>query len=97
MDISRERHAVAQRVNVYADYVHRSAINSAGVCVPFCRRLNKHEIFNKLRGIFRKVPKLFRNAVVESNGSGRRSAIQLEQKFARSLSLRISQLGYPIL
>lgn len=30
-------------------------------------------------------------------GSGRRSAIQLEQKFARSLCLRISQLGYPIL
>lgn len=61
------------------------------------RRLNKHEIFNKLHGIFRKVPKQLRNATVESNGSGRRSAIQFEQKFGRSLSLRISQLGYPIL
>lgn len=60
-------------------------------------RLNKHEIFNKLRGIFRKVSKQFRNATVESNGSGRSSAIQFEQKFGRSLSLRISQLGYPIL
>lgn len=54
-----------------------SACRQIHVCV------NKHEIFNKLRGVFRKVPK---RAPVESNGNGRRSAIQLRAK-VRSFSL----------
>jgi len=90
MDISERRRAVALRVNVYADYVCRSGDQQRLCLRAAVYRLNKHEIFNKLRGIFRKVPKQFRNAAVESNGERPRSAIQFQSKSLVVLSLSLS-------
>jgi len=91
--------AVALRVNVYADYVCRSGDQQRLCLRAAVYRLNKHEIFNKLRGIFRKVPKQFRNAAVESNGERPRSAIQFQSKslvvLSLSLSLSVSPSGSP--
>lgn len=75
------------RVNVYADYVCRSGDQQRRCLRAVVCRLNKHEIFNKLCGIFRKVPKQFRNAAVESNGERPPECYSVsEQKFSRSLS-----------